>query len=305
MAEEATLGQDTETTADPLAEFQEFLDKGGPAGEEAEGDDPEVELLEQVEGVEVSADLDAGDPETPAIEPEVEVVAEGPSFLMKQEAERAGVDPALAAIATSDAQLQRMIEVEKSRVVHDSAAVEDDVLKFELPEDEYPADDPLRKALAPLFDQLNGKLKELRQTQGHLARFANERLEREEQQAYQTLYSPFDEALDSFESPVLGKTGKLTETQRAERAAVAQKYLGLGATVEMPAADKTRLAELALTAHRKDLVDQRNTKTQAKASQAKQVLGGGGKRSPKPAVTKEDLLKEWQDGLDGKRPLDL
>lgn len=305
MADEATEEVETEAAAsetvlDPIEQMQAMLDGAGKTEEVAE---EAVEETEQEDGVEESADPDAGDTEVD----ETEVATEGPSFLMRQEAARAGISPEFIQLAGSDAELERLISFAQSREEAPlSDPVIDEPLTVELPEDEFPADDPMRKALTAMVGKINERMEMLRRTQGHLAQFANERLEREERDEYQQLYSPFDEILDSFESPVLGKTGTKDPAQRAERTAIAQKYLGLGANAMTPADEKRRLAELAVAAHRRNLVDQRNQKQQATTRQAKQVIGGrtGGNRPTGPAPTREDILKGWDEALQGKRTLD-
>jgi hypothetical protein len=308
MAEEATIDEvETDAPADPLAEFEALR----AAAPESEGDEEDTAVEgdepEQESGDEDSAETEAGDAEAEVEETPAEEIAEGPSFLMKQEAARAGLDPKFIALAKDDAQLEQMIEASiESREVADKTepVVADEPITLDLPEDEFAADDPIRKALSGIVEKFNAKLEKANKTIGLLAGFANERLEKEEQDQqrvyqdnYTKLFSPFDEVLDSFDSPVLGKTGKLTKTQQAERAEVAKRYQGLGATVDLSAEEKKRFAELAVAAHRSDLVEQRNKKQQADKRQSRQVLGGGGGKLPVGTKTREDILREWDKGL--------
>jgi hypothetical protein len=305
MAEEATTVEPE--TLDPVAEFQEFLNK------QPEDPDYEEEVTAQDPGVEESAETDAGDEPEVVEQPTVEPVVEGPSFLMKQEAERAGVDPKFIAVAESDKQLERMIlatkETEKPA---DAPVIDDSPLSFELPEDEYPADDPVRKALGAVVEGFNKRLQQRDGVIAQLAQIENERFEREQaqtheakQREYQALVSPFDEYLDSFDSPELGKAANLSAKQKEARTAVWERYYGLGADPKLDKETLSRKAQLALSDYRPELVEQRTKKTQAVQRQQRSVLGGGHSRPVNPAKTEADLIKELNEAIEGKRPLDL
>ncbi len=296
MADEAEQveQENAATLESSLAEFQQQLN--------AAPDEEQVEETAQAEGVEESAEGDSVGDE--AAEEQAEVADEGPSFLMKRAAVEAGIDPALVGRAESDAQLQLMIEAAGGRVESEVAPKEDFTLSLELPEEEFGADDPVRKQFASWQEKLNKKQQEIDKALSALTTFANSQLDREEQNEWQSLYTPFDKALDSFESPLLGTSGKLTDKQRAERAAIASKYTALGATSDMPAEELQRYAELAVSAARKELIEQRTKKQQATAQQKRQVLGGGGaQRGVQPARTMADDLADWNKSIRTGVPL--
>jgi hypothetical protein len=296
MTDEAEQTGEESGELDPLAEMQQMLDSA------PEVEEPEVEETAQAEGDDDSAE---GDPvETEPAEVAEEVADEGPSFLMKRAAVEAGIDPALVGRAKDDDQLALMIEAASRPEPKDVAPAKDRTLKLELPEEEFGPDDPVRKVFESLQQQFNEQLEERDKALAALTTFANSQLDREDQQQWQALYEPFDKALDSFESPLLGTSGKLSDKQRAERALIAEKYVALGATTDMSAEEKARYAELATAAVRKDLVDQRNKKQQAATRQARQVTGGGGpQRTVQRVKTKDDLLSEWDKSLRNGTPL--
>lgn len=301
MADEAQEPvEEAVDTAAALDEMQKMLDAAPEVDEEEQVEETVQE--ETAEGVEESAEGESV--EADAAEEAEPVVDEGPSFLMKQEAIRAGIDPAIVGRAKDDAHLQLLIEAVTRQEPKDVAPAKDLSLKLELPEDEFGPDDPIRKVLASWQDALNEQREEYRQAISALTTFANGQLDREDQQQWQALYEPFDKALDSFESPSLGTTGKLTDQQRQARAAIAEKYIALGANSNMPAEEKRRYAELAVSAARQDLVEQRNKKQQAATRQQKQVTGGGGpQRTVQRAKTREDILAEWDKSLRNGTPL--
>ena len=292
-----------ETSA--LDELQKQLD-GDP-----EDDSDESAEAEQVAGDDDSADDDSVDETAEAPEPEPEVVSEGPSFLMKQEAARAGIDPTLIGRAKSDAELELMIEAKTGgEKKEDVPEPEPFALTIELPEDEYSPDDPIRKQLAAWQQQLIKRDEEVSKALKSFAVFANQQLDRAEQAELAeaeklrvAVYSPLDEELDSFESDVLGKTGKLNDKQLKERAAIAETYWSLGARPETPVAEKKRLAALAVEARRKELVQQRNNKRVEVTKQQRRIQGGGGRSTVSPAVTEADVIAEMEKMLKRGKPL--
>jgi hypothetical protein len=291
-----------ETSA--LDELQNMLDG------EPEDDSDESAETEQVVGDDDSADDDSVDETAEAATPEP-VVSEGPSFLMKQEAARAGIDPTLIGRAKSDAELELMIEARtRSEKQDDAPEPEPFALTIELPEDEYSPDDPIRKQLATWQQQLIKRDEEVSKALKSFAVFANQQLDRTEQveaaeaeKQRVSLYSPLDAELDSFESDVLGKTGKLNDKQLQERAAIAETYWSLGARPETPVAEKKRLAALAVEARRKELVQQRNNKQVDLTKQQRRIQGGGGRSSVSPAVTEADVIAEMEKMLKRGKPL--
>lgn len=284
-----------------LDEMQKMIDSAPEVVEDDE--DAPVEETAQVEGVEESAD-DEDAVETEAVEETAEVADEGPSFLMKRAAVEAGIDPTLVGRAKDDAQLELMIEAARQPAQGDAPPPEDFTLALELPEDDFAPDDPVRKVFSAIQEKWNKREQEVGKALSALTAFANMQLQREDRQEWSSLYAPFDKALDAFESPLLGTSGKLSDKQRAERAAIAEKYAALGASADMPAEELQRFAELAVAAARKDLIEQRNKKQQAATRQQKQVTGGGGpQRTVQRVKTRDDVLAEWDKSLRNGTPL--
>ena len=295
-----------EATADETAaleEMQSLLDEA-PDEELTE----ETDETEQAEGDDVSAEGDSVD-DAPA--PAEEAASEGPSFLMKQEAVRAGIDPTLIGRAKSDQDLELMIEAASRRETKEEApAPEPFALSIELPEDEYGPDDPIRKQLAVWQQQLTKRDEEVSKALQSFAMFANQQLDRVQQEDQRTeielrtqLYSEFDKELDAYESDALGKTGKLTKEQLESRKAIAEAYQALGATPDTPAAEKRRLAQLAVEARRRDVSEKRKTTQAATVRQQRRVQGGGGNRPVKPGETESSVLAEWDRRLKTGKPL--
>lgn len=284
-----------------LEEMQKMLDSSPEIREDDE--EAEIEETEQAEGVEESAEGEDA-VETKDVEETPEVADEGPSFLMKRAAVEAGIDPSIVGRAKDDAQLELLIEAARQPERGDAVPTEDFSLALELPEDDFAPDDPVRKVFTAIQEKWNQREQEVGKALSALTAFANMQIQREDQQTWSALYDPFDKTLDSFESPLLGTTGKLSDKQRTERAAIAEKYAALGASPDMPAEELQRYTELAVAAARKDLIDQRNKKQQATTRQQKQVTGGGGpQRTVQRPKTREDLIAAWDRSLQNGTPL--
>lgn len=297
---EAEVVEDGEPAAEksPLDAFDDFLN-GQP---EKIQDEPVV--TEPESGDEPAAATDPVEAEASV----AEAVDEGPSFLMKQAALTAGVDPDWLSIAKDDAQLEQMIEVaRKNRPAKtEPSEPEKDELELEvsLSEDEYGPDDPVRKHLVSWAEKLNKQRTETKQYLSSLAAVANQQLQSQEREVWHKLYDPLNETLDSFESPLLGKTGSETPAQKALRISIAERYVGVGATHTMSAAEMKRLADLTIAATRPDLVEQRTKKQQAAARQPSKVIGGNPAARPvKGTPTYEESMSDWNAFLEGKKPL--
>jgi hypothetical protein len=234
---------------------------------------------------------------------------------MKQEAERAGLDPKLIAVASNDAQLEQMIVVHKDREQPKDATdvdFDDTPLAFDLPEDEYPADDPVRKALGSVVEGFNKRLQQRDSVIAQLANWTNKQIDRADREAQESqlkehavLVAPFDEVLDSFNSDVFGKTGTKDPKQVQSRVAAWEKYFKLGADAKLDKDILARKALLAAEDYRPGFIEQRTKTQQAVARQKRNVIGGGNSRPVGPAKTREDAIKEWNDALTGKKPLEL
>jgi hypothetical protein len=289
--------QDEEVVADvdaSLDEFQKLLD-GAPEEEVA------AETA-QAEGVEQSAEGDAVETEevveTPA------VADEGPSFLMKQEAVRAGIPVTLIEFCRDDRQLEQMIAMAAPVEEQTAESDEDSPYKFLLPEDEFGADDPVAKQIRALVDAATADRKALK---AEIAKLKDDHDQRERealQSAYESLYSPLDDYLDDLQDPRFGNFAKgLTPLQQRERREVAARYQGLGAKPETPAEQKRRKVELALSDYAPDVIEKRNKQKQPPVDQRRQVLGGGAKRTPQARKSEADLLDDWDKALRGQKPL--
>jgi hypothetical protein len=278
--------------------------------EEAEGEEgeesPEGEESEQQSGVEQSAAANAGAAAQQA------AAAEGPSFLMKHAAEQSGVDPKLIAIATSDAQLEQMIEVttkgREAKQAEQQAEAPKFELPIELPEDEFPADDPVRKHLEKWQAVITKQFEETAKAQSIFAAFANEQLDMRDRQVdevrqreYAELAEPFDGFLDSLASEELGTTATLNDKQREARAALFTGYQALGAKAGLDKESLQRKAEKVLGEYHPKLIEKHQQKQQAAVKQPKKVLGGsGGTGRPNPKLTEAQAIQKLQDKIDGK-----
>lgn len=231
-------------------------------------------------------------------------VAEGPTFLMKQAAISAGIPEDWVDRATSDDQLQFLMENLRAHAGKSRPEPEPEPeLQVELPEDEYGPDDPVRKNLQKFADALKSERAERRRIEQE---YQQTRTALEEQQyklQHRALYSKFDEVLDSFNDPRFGnsKTG-VSAKQGEYRRIVAEKYHGLGASPEMPDEDKEWYTLLAAQAYDKKLVEQRNKRQQQAARQRQSVLGGAPSKPSPKATGDEELLAQWDQALQGRRP---
>lgn len=296
MAEEAEE-EVVETSA--LASALESLQASLDATEEPEAVD---EVNEQEPGVEESAEADPV--EEQATEQVAEVLSEGPSFLMKQAATTAGIPQFLVETAHDDAQLQGWMEM-LSQPGEAKEAEPEAPFSLNLPEDEFGADDPVRKQFSALVATLNGKFAEQEKKLREFEETRTEIQRREYQAAHKAVFSPFDEVLDSYDSDVLGKTGSCTPKQIQAREKIAAKYQALGATPGMDATALKRKAILAISDEQPDLVEQHNKKAQAARTQPQRVLGGGGQRSVEKPKGPKEIMAEWDLALAGKKPLAL
>jgi hypothetical protein len=291
----ATFAEWEANIAARTAPIEELADEDG---EQAEGEDQ----TEQESGDDESAETEAGEEAEEAVEQTAtETLADGPTFLMKQEAARAGLDQKFIALAKDDAQLEQMIlAATESRDATDQT--EDPLPEFslavELPEDEYPADDPVRKQLDKMAAAITERQKLVERVLGGLAQEATQRMDREQSEKNEQVFSVFDEYLDSFNSPELGKG------RNEARKAIAETYLALGVTPETPAEEKRLLAELALMRHKRPLVEQRTKHKQAAQTQSKRVTGGKSTAPIKGKPTYEQALREWDEVLEGRKPLE-
>lgn len=244
--------------------------------------------------------------ETP--EPEPQPVAEGPSFLMKQAAMSAGIPQDWIDAATSDKELQYVMErlrthAEQQREPEPEPEPE---IAVELPEDEYGPDDPVRKNLQKFAEALKAERAERRRIEQEYRQTKAALDDQQTTTLRRALYSKFDEVLDSFNDPRFGnaKAGKVSAQQVEFRRQVAEKYRGLGASPDMPDDDKAWYADLAVQAFDRRLVEQRNKRHQQAARQRQSVLGGAPSKPSPKAHGDDELLSRWDEVLQGRRPAD-
>ena len=305
MADEAEdIEQDTEVVdaveKSPLEAFDDFLSgQAGDAQPPAENEDaPDDETPVEEPAGEVV--------EEQAVEPEPEPVADGPSFVMKQVALSAGIPQSAVDRAPNDAALQWLVQEVRASAgpTPQETPKEEPIAKVTLPEDEYGPDDPVRQQMQALVDALNAERAERLRGEKELKDAKQRQDAREFNEQFTALYKPFDDTLDSYDSPKLGNAQKgLTPQQHAVRKAIADRYQGLGADVSTPVEEKRRLTELALLASDPSVVDQRNKKLQAVKAQPQRVTGGTTARNVRTKTTVDDIVREWDEALQGRKPL--
>jgi hypothetical protein len=308
---EATETADTEDSlAATFAEWNAKIEEAHsapPVEEEQAENEPE-----QTPSDDDSAEVVAGDEQEVTETPEPEVIPEGPSFLMKQEAARAGVDPKFIAVAKDDAQLEQMIVAVSRDADVKEELLPEFSLTIDLPEDEYPADDPIRKQLEKITAAVVERVKLNERYIGSLAQIETERMEREErsnleakQREYTTVATPFDQLLDSFNDPLLGKTGTNDPKQREKRVEIWSLYQGIGADAKQPPEVLSRKALKALEEVRPDLAERYTQNKKAAEAQARRVTGGKASTPVKGKSTVDQVYREWNAGLrNGSLPLE-
>lgn len=241
-------------------------------------------------GAEVDADEDATeDTETEETQkPESKEVAkvEGPSIAVKAWAKQAGLDPDLIAIATSDDQLGLMVEklVASRETEQKPEPTPEPEFKLELPEDEFPAGDPVRKTLESMNDFYAKQIEKSKQDTSLLATYVKGLLEETETSKQQQLVNEqgtFDAYLDSLENEVLGNYQDGTHNHDV-REAIYGKFWRL--KQENPKSKDADLINEAAKAF--GIKSQQTKRKEALASDNKKRLGGGPTKSvPEPQLS--------------------
>ena len=258
-------------------------------------EEPEVEVVEEDTKDQRFDDLLAGKEEEPveeyvAAEETVEEVdepedptpdlpmVEGPTPAMETVARQAGIPPKLVALARDDKQLQEMIALTEERR---EEPVQEEAPKFEisLPEDEYGSDNAVREQFVALRDHyegiLNGFREDMSSVVGAVRGIHDEHTESVKQdEAF--VQRGFDDAMDAFESDVLGKAGEsMGETQRGIRSTLYGPYQKI--LKANPALSKKDAAEKAAREGLPGLIDNNKAKQQRQSlqKQSRQRLGSG------------------------------
>jgi len=210
------LASDTKLDSQPdqstdLASFKEVIDGVGSVEESTE-DAPDEEVVEEPDKPETYKAKEAEEvAEEPVPEPAPAV--EGPSIAAKMAAEQSGLPAPLIELATSDEQLSQFVALaqQTSGPVEEEPAVA--ALEIDLPLDEYPENDPVRKELTKIqshfSQQLNQMREQLKETSSKTSGFELQQAETAKQQAMQT-QSEFDSALDSMGAKAFGNTKDLS-----------------------------------------------------------------------------------------------
>lgn len=255
-----------ETTEQPTQERENPLQDLLTSIHERETLDPAAEKEE--EAVEEPAQ------EKPVIaEPKVSVA-------MKAFAKQQGLPDALIATATSDEQLQTFVEfaAEKAKPAEkQEQPPEEESFQLDLPEDEFPVDDSVRKNLeamnkfyAEKHEKYLGYFGEMAEALVNIHQQQQSMTQQESAKVQQT----FDSRLDGYNDPVLGQAATLDGVGLKMRNAVYSHYLDLReANPSLPEDD---VLEKALRDFR--IITNRDRETDAlKADNAKRL---GGKPSP-------------------------
>jgi hypothetical protein len=250
-----------------------------------------AEKSKPAETEEVAADADVdGEPEadeveTPEAKPEP-VKVEGTTAAMRLLAKQNGVDDRVIKLTTNDDQLTELIEhAIQSREEANKAEIEPATeLANILPEDEFGADDPVRKQV----DAIIGEVKTLRDDVVSIVNWALGQVKVQEQSREAQIASQlgsFDSHLDTFDNPVLGNKQSGTHNNDV-RAAVWNKFWNL--KEEKPQATDAELINEAAAAF--GYKTKKQTRTEAiKDDNANRLGGSGTKPLPEPQLEGKEL----------------
>jgi hypothetical protein len=255
---------------DRFSQAVEDIESKDTPTDEPDQDNPETE--------EVDADLSEETQEVPQ-------AVEGPSLAMKNVAKQQGVPLELIATARDDEQLEQWMGMVAQRQDEEPAEAKADYAP-ELPEDEFPEDDPVRReflASEKRHSEVEAK------HQGDLEKVLTYALDLGDQlkaittTAVEVEQKSFHDHLDDFQSDVLGKGGSLSSASDQMRGLIFQTFMDL--KQELPGSTDTALIDkAALTFGQSSKSKLRNN---AVRKQAKQRLGGpeSAKGSPEPQLS--------------------
>lgn len=279
LADDTSLGEDKTDTSETMSEFGELV--RGVEQSTPKADDQEVVEEAEPETEEVEEEAE---PETP--------VVEGPTIAAKMAAEAAGIPPALVNLATSDEQLEKFIaltrEVAEPEEAEEVATPE---LKLDLPDDEYPEDDPVRRELTKIqshfAEQLATVKGQLKEATSKTAQFEQQQKAQSDQQARQ-MQEEFDRELDSFKAKVFGSTKDLSQPNLHARSAA----FGLVQDLKANNPGKSMSELVKMVAAEWDVKTDTKTADDKEAirKQSKKRLGSGPSQPAEPGVRSDDEI---------------
>ena len=229
---------------------------------------------------------------------------EGPTAVMATVARQAGVPPQLVAQARDDKQLMDYIDLVSNEPTA-PAAVEE--FEIDLPEEEYSADDSVRKQFDRLNQHYSGQISKLRE---ELASVAHAVTSVDSQQKDLTQGQAtseqmvFDGAVDEYGA--FGKFGELNQILATTRGALYDEYRELKA--KNPTVEPSKLVEHVVKKNFPGVIDNQTAKLSKKSirEQGRRKLGSGNARpAPEADPSKDEKADEFFANLRAKRGIKL
>ena len=275
--------KDTNTEeADREARFDDLIE----GGEQPPADEPDDQPEEEAEEVEAPAP-----------------VAEGPSLAMRAVARQANIPDALVDIARDDAQLHEMVALATAK---EDRAPEPEPVEFnvELPEEEYGADDAVRKQFNSMKDHFEGQIKTFQgdmTTVVDLVKGLEKRMSEQVQQQQSSAIADFDSALDRENSPVLGQLQELSEAGRKIRGAVYDEMENAHrADPTLSYEDTVRAAiNLALPGYT-DTNKARKQRQSIRAQHRAKLGSGNAKPAPSPEPSVDEMFTDFIEVINAR-----
>ncbi len=288
-------------------EMRKFLDERAPAASESSSE-------YVVDDAPAPDPAPSPEPSDPSPEPTPPPKTEGPSLAMKAAASHF-IPREYIETAASDEQLQQWIDLSKKQMEQiydqqngpapqqpappDPAAKDPDF--YELPIDEFPEDDPVRKAVTSIQSKYDRSIDQLREDMataiGMLSRVEGDYSARQENNA-----RSFQQVLDA-QLDASGQYGKFSQDMPEPLKEVRGKifegaYQWHQANPHIPPEQvcSSYLEQLGVT-------PQSTPPTGPIARQAQRRLGGGNApKAPEPQLTREQEMRKFLDGLrNGRR----
>lgn len=277
LSDDTKVGTEEETPqSETQSEFSKLVQGVEQSTEEA--DEPEETQEEETEEV-----------EEPTPQPQV---VEGPSSAGRMAAEAAGIPAMIINAVKDDDALYGLIQQ-----LSEHQPAEDDASPFELelPEDEYPENDPVRGALTKLQSHFNEQLSQmksqLKETAGKAETIEKQTSEAVKQQ-HKRMQSEFDGALDALGASGFGNTKSMTQANFHLRKATFDRAQELQAdNPDKSMADLAVMAaeEFGITNNKKASYEK-----DAIRNQAKRRLGGGQSQPADPEVkSPEEMMRNF------------
>jgi len=279
--------ESTETTETKLEDFFSKLDSKPTA--EAVDAEPETE----------------GEPADEAEQPESDAVkVEGPSVAMKMFAKQQGLPAKAIELAKSDEDLSELVEVFVAKQAQPEPTPEPEPeFKLELSEEDFPADDPIRKAVESLNSHYEAKVKKLEGYIGQLADMAfkaEETLKASEVSQLSNDEKVFDDFIDALGVKPLGNRakGEISSIGQKLRNSLYWEVKDLEA--ENPSL--TREAIIRKVAEEAGYLSPQQKREQAiKSDSARRLGGGGSKPVPASPPTAQEKMNALFDRLDAAK----